>query len=124
MTRCFRLVVLGPVMKRTNPNFSEKTWWEVLLDSLQKGLVQTRTVISPVVLYDAIILIVYDQIRRCSSDSDSYSGFLLLVREVLAATVGSLGAVLGVCCFDSNFKIAVDKKEGITNRFAGCKSGT
>ena len=39
-------------------------------------------------------MIVYDQIRRCSSDSDSYSGFLLLIREVLGAAVGSLGAVL------------------------------
>ena len=49
---------------------------------------------SAQLLYDAIILIVYDQIRRCSSDSDSYSGFLLLIREVLGAAVGSLGAVL------------------------------
>ena len=34
-------------------------------------------------------------------DSDSYSGFLLLIREVLGATVGSLGVVLlavfGLC---------------------------
>ena len=30
---------------------------------------------------------------------DTYYGFLLLIREVLGAMVGFLGAVLGGCCF-------------------------
>lgn len=45
-----------------------------------------------------------DQFNSFSPDSGSSEGFLLLIKEVLSAMVGSLGAVSGGCrfgcCFD------------------------
>ena len=47
---------------------------------------------------------------------------LVAVRDVVGVTVGSLGAVLGGCCFGK--PQLTTRKGGITNRFGGCKSGT
>ena len=62
------------------------------------------------------------------------------MREVVGATIGSLGAVLGGCCYGCCkggalvswwdlwvlFRVPqlTTRKGGITNRFGGCKSGT